>query len=601
MRYLASFRRPFVHLAACIPLMLAACDRPDLPTTPAVRPTPAARPALIAAGITVIGLNVLPDDINESGVVTGYINGSGDHMFRWTAADGLRDLHVESGLDWFITRGTDVSNAGHIVGHGYLTGSSQPMAIIWTPSNPVIRKLTESNAYARGVNDAGLAVGYWTDDDPFSRRAAAWLPDGTELTTSAASDAMGVNNFGQVLVLQHLGFGIWEPASDPTGSSINFISPGAFPGWTSLQGLFIDELGRVTGSGNRTGSGNVGFVWTPGPGAGTLVALPAAAGASQTIPFAINTSDQVVGRTFRSAGGSVVNRPVFWSSLNAAADYLPNPCSGESSWAAAINNSGQAVGPVFSNRLVGVLWTLGDLSPSDPVPCDPPSTDPPNTDPPPIVTENVTGTLGSNGWYTSDVTIDWTVTGAASSIGCSDLTITTDGGPTAYTCSATSTGGTTSRTATVKRDATPPTVRYSGNAGTYSLDETVAISCSADDATSGLAANSCTEISGPALTFGPGTHTYSATAIDNAGNAETASTTFTVVLTTDALKDLVQSWVTNRGIANALSRRLDQIAAASGNQRDALVRSFIAQVQAQSGRSITPEHATALIALVSSL
>src|SRR5204862_18910 len=46
----------------------------------------------------------------------------------------------------------------------------------------------------------------------------------------------------------------------------------------------------------------------------------------------------------------------------------------------------------------------------------------------PIITPNVAGTLGSNGWYTSDVTVSWSVVDAESTIssqtGC-DTTIVT--------------------------------------------------------------------------------------------------------------------------------------------------------------------------------
>ena len=38
----------------------------------------------------------------------------------------------------------------------------------------------------------------------------------------------------------------------------------------------------------------------------------------------------------------------------------------------------------------------------------------------------ITGTLGTNGWYTSSVTVNWVVTGAANSSGCDAKTLTTD-------------------------------------------------------------------------------------------------------------------------------------------------------------------------------
>src|SRR6185312_6790718 len=78
-----------------------------------------------------------------------------------------------------------------------------------------------------------------------------------------------------------------------------------------------------------------------------------------------------------------------------------------------------------------------------------------------------------------------------------------------------------------------PTVSYSGNAGSYSLFQTVSIDCSAVDPSPGswidASKTDCADIVGPAYTFGLGPHTYTATATDLAGHLATpVSTTFTV-------------------------------------------------------------------------
>ena len=76
---------------------------------------------------------------------------------------------------------------------------------------------------------------------------------------------------------------------------------------------------------------------------------------------------------------------------------------------------------------------------------------------PPVVTSASTGTLGTNGWYTGNIGVRWTVTDPESAIigstGCADTIISTDTGGTIRTCQATSVGGTTSRSVTFKRDA----------------------------------------------------------------------------------------------------------------------------------------------------
>jgi hypothetical protein len=79
-------------------------------------------------------------------------------------------------------------------------------------------------------------------------------------------------------------------------------------------------------------------------------------------------------------------------------------------------------------------------------------------------------------------------------------------------------------------DTVAPTVTYSGDAGSYPILSTVAITCSAADDLSGGAASTCAGASGPAWSFGAGSHTLSAQATDNAGNVGSGSATFTVTV-----------------------------------------------------------------------
>ena len=131
---------------------------------------------------------------------------------------------------------------------------------------------------------------------------------------------------------------------------------------------------------------------------------------------------------------------------------------------------------------------------------------------PPTITAAIVGTAGLAGWYTGNVTVSWTVAAAGSTIssssGCDPVTLTADTGPagTTLTCTATSDGGTTTKSVTVRRDATPPTVLYAGNQGSYGILQTVAMSCTATDPSpgSGIASNGCANIQGPAYGFGAG-------------------------------------------------------------------------------------------------
>jgi hypothetical protein len=77
----------------------------------------------------------------------------------------------------------------------------------------------------------------------------------------------------------------------------------------------------------------------------------------------------------------------------------------------------------------------------------------------PVITPTVTGTLGSNGWYISDVSVSWGVADpdseVTSQVGCHEVTVTSDTAGTTFTCEATSGGGTSTASVIVQRDTTP--------------------------------------------------------------------------------------------------------------------------------------------------
>lgn len=216
---------------------------------------------------------------------------------------------------------------------------------------------------------------------------------------------------------------------------------------------------------------------------------------------------------------------------------------------------------------------------------------------PPVVTASVTGTE-HNGWYTSDAVVSFTVTDAESAVttqspDCAGATVATDTAGMTFACTATSAGGTsTPVSVTVKRDATSPSIVFGGNAGTYGVADTVAITCTAADATSGLASSpDCGGVAGPAWSFGAGTHTFSRSATDNAGNVGTASVTFTVAVDAAGLCALAEQWSDSAGVANSLCAKLDhgQLAALQN------------ELAAQRGKHIPADKADILLALSQSL
>lgn len=234
----------------------------------------------------------------------------------------------------------------------------------------------------------------------------------------------------------------------------------------------------------------------------------------------------------------------------------------------------------------------GHQNDADAFPLDPTRHSLDNT--PPSILPNIVGTLGNNDWYTSDVIVSWTVTddeSAVTSQGCSDASVTQDTDGETRTCSATSAGGSASVSVTIKRDATKPVIGYAGNDGSYTVDQTVNITCSASDAMSGLASSTCANVTGAAYTFAIGANSYSASAQDFAGNANAASTQFTVQVTSGSLCALVNQWVSQKGVANSMCQQL----------KNGAYGAFRNHVSAQSGKTVSTAHAAILIALSKNL
>jgi hypothetical protein len=146
---------------------------------------------------------------------------------------------------------------------------------------------------------------------------------------------------------------------------------------------------------------------------------------------------------------------------------------------------------------------------------------------PPVVTPNLTGTLGTNGWYRGTVGLTWsiadpgTVSTSITGVGCGPVSITTDQAATSYTCTGSSLGGDAEPvTVTIKRDASAPVLTIDGitdgetyTPGSWTNDD-VSITYTCAGAISGVATmptNTTATVTGP----------YGGTCTDDAGNSTT--------------------------------------------------------------------------------
>jgi hypothetical protein len=234
----------------------------------------------------------------------------------------------------------------------------------------------------------------------------------------------------------------------------------------------------------------------------------------------------------------------------------------------------------------------------------------------PDITGNRTPAANAFGWNNGDVMVFWTCrdpglsipgsplgesgSGVATVTASEDLTTEGAGQSRTGTCTDRAGNMATATVSDINVDRSVPTITFTGNAGSYTVDQTVAIACGASDALSGIdpARTSCPGAQGPAYGFALGSNTIQATATDLADNATAGSTTFTVEVTYQGLGSLVDRFVADGGVANSLTTKLRAAESArNANARAGQLGAFVNQLNALRGRQLSAEHADLLIAL----
>ena len=161
----------------------------------------------------------------------------------------------------------------------------------------------------------------------------------------------------------------------------------------------------------------------------------------------------------------------------------------------------------------------------------------------PVINPTVTGTQGNNGWYTSNVDVSWSVTDPESAVssqsGCGATSVTSDTNGTTFTCQATSAGGTSSKSVTIKRDATAPVISGANINDTAWRNTDRSASFTASDNLSGLVeADKAFTLTASQESANASTPTtVSKTVTDAAGNSATRSLSALIDKTAPSLKD----------------------------------------------------------------
>lgn len=580
---------------------LAACEEPARLTS--APPPPSQSPARdvgLGGSIdlgTLGGHHMEVRSINNNGVALGYADDANGIWSVWTSTDGAPMVAGPSYLQGIgLADVYAINDAGDIVGLRYRSGAPASAFIahhdgtiidVPTPSAPT--DALEVGSQALAINSRGDVAGTYVDAAG-TMHAALWR-NGTTLEElgalpGMACEARGINDADEV---------VGVCTSEPDGDEQR---PFYWSEATKMKDLGligaafdINNAGVVMGYAvYNSRNWSETFLWTPANGT-TMVAPPT--GYDQMLPEAINDNGLFVGWCQTSAGAG--------RACAGTADggtWIVSDFGEQASNIFSVNNSGVGLGfirmPDAPAR--AVEWHLVRPGTTDATAA--------------LITPTVGGTLGLGGWYTSDVSLSWAESdpesGVSSTSGCDKVVVDHDTPSSTFTCSVTNGAGLTAQSVeTIKRDATPPSVAYAGNAGTYTVDQTIAITCTATDATSGIASTTCADVGGDAYTFGVSTHTVSATATDVAGNAATASASFTVEVTFESLGALTDRWVSDAGVAHSLDAKLDAAAAAAtaGNAHAAAgeIGAYLHQLEAQSGKKIDPDKAALLEQLAGSL
>jgi len=276
----------------------------------------------------------------------------------------------------------------------------------------------------------------------------------------------------------------------------------------------------------------------------------AEAGAVQAVPCGAGSFSSVAGATSCTAApaGSFVD---FQGAVEAT---LCSP------------GSFSAVSGAVECTLAAVGTFVADSGATEATPCPPGTTTlvegatscaVSDSTPPEIEAEVTGGTLGSNGWYTAgDITVTWLVSDAESAVTsppCVGGVVSAETAGTIFECSATSDGGTTTSSVTIKLDGTGPTVAYGQVQNRYGILRQIDITCTAGDALSGLASADCEGLNTQAWALGAGNNTLTASATDNAGNTTVTTATFNVTVNPRQLCTLTRRFVRNSPGYDSLS------------------------------------------------
>jgi hypothetical protein len=285
-------------------------------------------------------------------------------------------------------------------------------------------------------------------------------------------------------------------------------------------------------------------------------------------------------------------------------DFVDNGSEFEASYSVGVN---------IPNGPVSVSFCLQDADLMQQV-CFPPvdfdqdcaGIPPPTDTTPPTIMGSAAPAANANGWNNTDVLVSFVCEdemGGSGIASCTaPVTLSSEGAGQSVAGSAADNAGNMASTMVgpINIDKTDPSVSITG-ARAYQLHEQVEVHCSASDSLSGIASSTCTDVSAPAWSIAPGSHTASGTAVDNADNDASASASYSVSVTTAGVCGLIKQWVPNRLIAHVLCAKLELAQHLKGTWLRALANALISSVKSTISGMSGVQNKAILLGLVEAL
>lgn len=474
---------------------------------------------------TLGGTRSRATSINNNGIMTGAASIVGDtaeHAVVWPTSLVIKptDLGTLGGVN---SQGNDINVNGQVVGYAENT-THLTHATLWTPPYSAVGQdlgtLGGTYSQANAINAGGQVTGVSTIAGDAQFRGFVWqagqgmVDIGTLTATSTQTAGMDINTNGDIVGYSTTaGGGAKRAIIRKNGSTVPSDLNGQIltgTGWVLSEASGINDSGQIVG-------------------VGTLTKVDTAANLNRVEHHAFLLAPDRVKPTITCPGTVTTTgaQPVGIGQAIATDNLDPSP---------TVTNNRPATFPVGDTT---VIWSATDAN-GNTANCSQLVTIGGDTTPPVVNFTIAPVTPTASGWYTGITSVTWSVTDAQSAItspACTNIAAvpnTTAAGQ-VYSCTATSTGGTTGPISTpaIKVDALAPVMSNVPVAFTQQATSTTGAvvnytTPTASDAHSGIKAPGVTCLPTSGSVFPMGATTVNCTVGDKAGNTSLASFVATV-------------------------------------------------------------------------